>query len=264
MKKTALLAALILSLTGCATSGYNKFYHSNAPEVLPSFVETLKEGQEPRVINSSNLDEDKYSLLAKGYLQLGYASFNGKLEDIENAKAKAKELKATTVLIANKFTDSQTVTTPLFLPNNQTTYNSGTASAYGSGGSAYGSYSGTSTTYGTQVVPMTSTVRRYDQAALFFVKDTRKPKFGVSAIPLTAEKREQIKRNTGVLISVVREDSPAFFANIMRNDILIKLNNQEVRNIKEFIEFAKKVDKGDLMTVTIIRKGEEMDIDVQL
>ena len=36
----------------------------------------------------------------------------------------------------------------------QTTYNSGTANAYGSGGYAYGSYSGTSTTYVQQTTPV--------------------------------------------------------------------------------------------------------------
>jgi hypothetical protein len=35
----------------------------------------------------------------------------------------------------------------------QTTYNSGTASAYGTGGSAYGTYSGTSTTYVQKTTP---------------------------------------------------------------------------------------------------------------
>lgn len=36
----------------------------------------------------------------------------------------------------------------------QTTYNSGTANAYGTGGSAYGTYSGTSTTYVQKTTPV--------------------------------------------------------------------------------------------------------------
>ena len=36
----------------------------------------------------------------------------------------------------------------------QTTYNSGTANVYGTGGSAYGTYSGTSTTYVQQTTPI--------------------------------------------------------------------------------------------------------------
>ena len=67
-------------------------------------------------------------------------------------------------LYGYKYTNTQTNSGALVLP--KTNYHSGTV--YGSSG-GYASYSGTST--GTTIVPYSNTQRRYDQQAMFFIKN---------------------------------------------------------------------------------------------
>ena len=214
---------ITLVITGCAQSGYKQFFKPYVDARTIPDVELLREGQEPKVFGSDNFERDIKILRAKRYIVIGYSSFNGGYEDNSNAAAQAKRIGATLVLINSKFTNTQTTTSTLFLPDNKTTYQSGTGTANTTYNSAYGGYlgssttnayySGTSTTYGTKTVPITSHQRRYDQTAIYLVKLTKKLKFGVLFKELTPDQRHSLERNTGTLIDIVIEKTPAFYAN---------------------------------------------------
>jgi serine protease Do len=272
--KIIVLSLVILFLTGCAQSGYKKFYNPYVDAKTLPDIELLTQGQEPKVFGTDNFDRDILTLRAKLYIPIGYSSFNGSYEDTKNASAQAKRIGATIVLVNSKYTNTQTTTSTLFLPDNKTTYHSGNASAnttynnsnggYLGNSNANAAYSGTSTTYGTKAVPITSHQRRYDQNAVYLVKSTRKPKFGISFNDLNPAQRTDLERNTGVFIIVVIEDSPAFFANVIAGDVLIAVDGHQVINTKQAKRLMGSVSSASSSSeLTIIRKGKERTIHVQ-
>lgn len=247
-------------LAGCVAgiSGYQQFYKPYVdPKSIPN-VQLLAPGEQPTIYSSNDLDRDTNTLIAKGFWPVGASAFNGALESEYSAAAQAVRIGAQVVLMKSAYTNTQTNTIPLVLPSSSTTYGSGTA--YGSGGTA--SYYGSSTTYGTTLVPITSQQRRYDQSAMYFVRLNKKYKFGIRAIDLTPEQRMVIERNTGVFVATVIENTPAFVANILPGDILIRFNGVDVQNTKHVGELMDAASVNSRCKLTVLRNGKEKNISV--
>lgn len=259
MNKILLLICSVVVVTGCATNGYNKFYSPVVDARTLSDVEILQEEQEPKIFGTDDFNRDISILRAKGYIVVGESSFNGGLESVSHASDQAKEVGATVVLVKSEYTNTQTINSALFVPNNQTTYYSG--SVYGGG--KLGGYSGMSTTYDTTVIPYTSYQRRYDQNAIYFVKSNKKYKFGLIIDDLSPELRNRLERNTGALISIVVENTPAFYANVIPGDVLIAVDGVEVRNAENASYILGQVNSTTSSTLTIIRNMQERKILVQ-
>lgn len=104
---------------------------------------------------------------------------------------------------------------------------------------------------------------RYDQVAFYFIKSTKKIRFGVYLNDLPPDMRAELERNTGALIDVVVEDTPAFYSNIMAGDVLISIDDQLVRNAEHASELMAAVPDSKLSSnFLVIRKGEEKSIKV--
>jgi serine protease Do len=264
---------LVLLVQSCAKSGYKTFYTSYADAKTLPDVELLQEGEEAKIYGSDNVQRDSLILRSKKYIPVGYSSFNGGYEDTKNAGTQAKLVGATVVLVSSKYTNTQTTTSTLLLPDNKTTYHSGTANAnttYSSNGSYLGSsntnalYNGTSTTYGTKAVPITTNQLRYDQGAMYFVKSNQKYKFGVQFSDLTPEQRNLLERNTGAQVKVVIEDSPSFYSNVLAGDFLIAVDGQLIKNTEHGVKLMGSVpSEANYSTLTVIRNGTKKDIKVQ-
>ncbi|UUZ67957.1 PDZ domain-containing protein [Polaromonas sp. P2-4] len=100
---------------------------------------------------------------------------------------------------------------------------------------------------------------------MYFVKSTRKLKFGLFPIDLPPELRAKLERNTGALIDIVAEDSPAFAANVLPGDVLIELNGTIVLSAKHAGELmqAATPKEGKCM-LKLIRNGTERSIELRL
>lgn len=247
-------------LLACS-SNHQVFYKPYADAKTLPDVQLLGKDEAPKVFSSNNMDRDVKIAISKGYYFIGVSEFNGEYESEQSVVNQAKSVGAVFVLVNSKFTESRAVTMPLFLPDSQTTYHSG--SIYG----AYGStnYSGTSTSYGTKVVPITSRQERYDQTAMYFVKSTKKPKFGIMVDDLPLELRLKYERNTGVLINVVFEESPAFTANILPGDILIEFNGTIITNVQQALSLMRKYSPQEGGCILkIIRNGTVKNIEIKL
>ena len=259
MRQIATVFACFI-LAACA-SGYQQFYKPYIDARTLPDVQLLGNGEAPKIFSSNDMQRDIKIAVSKGYRSIGASSFNGQIESEQAVVNQAKSVGAVLVLVNSKFTESRTITTPLILPNNQTTYNSG--SVYGTYGSA--NYSGSSTTYGTTVVPITTQQQRYDQTAVYFVKSTKKLKFGLFTVDLTPELRSKYERNTGAVIDVVAEESPAFAANVLPGDILIELNGTPIINAKHASEIMQSAQPKDGKCILkVIRNGIEKSIELQL
>ena len=259
MKKYLLLSIAIF-LQGCAQSGYKQFYKSYVdPRTAPEF-EVIGENELPKLYGSGDFDSDIKALRAKRYVVVGVSSFNGGYEDTKNALTQAKRIGATVVLVNSEYTGTQTSTAPLFLPSNQTTYHSGIIS----GGGVYGGYNGTSTTYGTTVVPITTQQRRYEQTAVYLVKSNKKAKFGLLINDLNPQQRLEIERNTGAYIDVVFEGTPAFYSNVMSGDILLAVNAISVKDLKHALKLMADVPASSKnSTLTVLRNNVQKEIVIE-
>lgn len=268
MKKFLILLPLTLSfiLSGC-TNPYKEYYNSTfessyfTPEEREDII-FLKDGEEPILIKTPDMDEAVYDALAKGYIILGFSSFTGPLNDISLLVRQAKDVKATHVLYDFTFSETRSGTTSIALPDYQTTNSQGSIiSPYG----GYANYYGTSTTVGTKYIPMTYHVDRYNQVAAFFVQNKKRYRFGIRTDDLTQEQRSYIGQNTGAVITLVMYDSPAFNANIMRNDILIKIDNTKIINSKQAAETMSSVPFGTKKVIfTVFRNNQKINIPVML
>lgn len=254
------IIACALVLSACA-SGYQQFYKSYVDAKSLPNVQSLPPTEIPKIYSSNDLQRDVKIARSRGYIPIGHSSFNGAMESERGIVTQAQQTGAVLVLITSKFAETRTITTPLFVPNNQTTYSSGTV--YGTSSSV--NYSGTSTTYGTTVIPITTQQQRYEQTAVYFVKSTRKLKFGLFPVDLPPELRSKLERNTGALIDIVAEESPAFAANVLPGDVLIELNGAIVLNAKhasELMQSAQPINRKALLKV--VRNGTERIIEVML
>lgn len=263
ISRFVVVAVLFTLFTGCAAkTGYKDYYEANFdPREYADELKVLSEGEQPKVFTSADLEADVLEMRSRNFVVVGVSAFNGGYEELENAVAQAKRVGASVVLVNVQYTNTQTNQTTLFLPDTQTTYFSG--SAYGSGG--YASGTGTATTYGSQAVPIKRTQRRYDQTAVYFVERTEQPRFGFYPAPLTSALRQQLGRNTGLLIEMVYDDSPFFYANILPRDVMTKFNGRDIRNIEDISKAIATVpEDAETVDVTVIRGGEEKEITVEL
>lgn len=251
---------LLISLTACA-SGHQQFYKSYEDANTLSEVITLAPGEIPKVVITNDLDRDVNMTRSKGYIVIGVSTFNGDLESEDSIIQQARNVGALLVLVNSEFTETRRSTTPLVVPNNQTTYSSG--SVYGAYGSA--SYSGSNTTYGSTVVPITTHQQRYDQTAVYFVRSTRKLKFGLHSIDLPQDLRASLERNTGVLIDIVFEDTPAFSANILPGDVLVEIDGTAILNAKHASEVMRSASPSNGECVLkLIRNGQGRTVVLKL
>ncbi len=73
-----------------------------------------------------------------------------------------------------------------------------------------------------------------------------------------------LKAKSGVLVTDVREGSPAAIAGIVKNDVVIALDKDEIKTFQDLKRAlaAKKVN--DVVTITVQRGDEKMDLKVTL
>jgi S1-C subfamily serine protease len=147
-----------------------------------------------------------------------------------------------------------------FVPNSSTTYSSGTV--YGPGVSAF--YSGTSQTYSTSsvVTSIPYSVPRFDYGATYWVK-IKPPILRVRVVDVPSEKSQELGRSAGALVDLVMFDSPARAANIIRGDIIIRLDETQVTGAQQFIGALQRY-AGQQVPIELIRDGRVMTVDVSL
>ena len=93
-----------------------------------------------------------------------------------------------------------------------------------------------------------------------------RPFMGISYSPLRPVQDAQLglPANTGVLIGNVTSGSPAEKAGIQRNDVILKINGQDVRGESGVPSMLLSKKPGDTITVTILRGGKQQDVQVTL
>lgn len=67
---------------------------------------------------------------------------------------------------------------------------------------------------------------------------------------------------TGMRITGVRSDGPASRAGLQSGDVIIRLNDREVKDIYAYMDVLNTLEKGQQTTVTVVRNGQEQTFDI--
>lgn len=261
-----LLIGLALILSGCA-SGYKQFYRP-AQGLTPEMVAMRRQAPPPPLPvveraqpSDSHVILDAYA--KRGYLMIGHSMFNsGQKQPEESAVRQGQEVGADLVLILNpKYTGSITSSIPITTPTTNTSYSTGSATAYGSRGpvTVYGS--GTTTTYGTTTEYIPITVHRMDYGAVYFVK--QRVGLGVVIRDLNDSERQELQTNRGTAVRLIIDDSPAFNADILVGDIITAVDNIPITNSRAFTD-AVRGRAGMVVKISLMRRGQKIEKSVQL
>lgn len=259
MRRVSVLCVLLFVFSGCANN-YAKFYNDlsggmnvfeNSNLVVPTTT--------PILIQGSDVQNDTARMREDGYMLLGYSSFNAGPVNQSGAISQAKKVHADTAIVYSRYTGTISGSMPIMMPDQQTTYHSG--SIYGSGG-GYANYQGSSTTYGTRTMYMPYSVNRLDYYATYWIK-VKQFSLGVSIDNLTDELRKSIESNKGVYITVVVKGSPAFDNNLLVGDIIRRINSVEVSDGSHFVELIAQ-NKGRQIELEIVRADKTIVKHIQL
>ena len=88
---------------------------------------------------------------------------------------------------------------------------------------------------------------------------------GVEMQPLTAALREGMNYDgDGVLVSRVKEDSPADQAGIRKGDIIVSLNSRTMKSPDQLTSTIRDSKVGQTVAVTLWRNGERRSVSVRL
>lgn len=263
--KFALSLAASLFLAGCA-SGYSQFYTpvEGADSQSISAVRVAPPPAMPKLDRSGDTPDNIVSAYSRhGYVVIGYSSFNsGRAESEQGALEQGAKVGADVVVVVNPtYTGTVSSVIPMTTPTTQTSYSSGTATAYGAGGTVNAYGSSTTTTYGTNTTYIPMHTNRYDYGALYLVK--RRYTLGTHWRDLTDAERQALQTNKGVYILGVVNGTPAFEADILPGDVILSINGQSA---SDQMGFSKLIDahRGQTVRLAIFRQGAPITKEVQL
>ncbi len=74
----------------------------------------------------------------------------------------------------------------------------------------------------------------------------------------------KVDENAGVLITEVVDESPAAKAGLKSGDVITKIGDEELHNIKDLHSALREYDDGDEVVLKIVRKGKQKDFTVKL
>lgn len=259
MRSIIILIFTSIMLCGCVNN-FEQFYVDVSQNFQGNYQ--LNAG-EPHIIQGSNdMDADVVEMLSQGYVQIGYSSFQSGAAQMQQLTNQAKEVGAWKVLAYESYAGTVSGNIPITLPDTQTTYHSGNMNIYGNGGSAYGNYSGTSTTYGTKTTYMPYSSNRYDYVALYFARGSITI-FGAHFRDLNQEEKRRVGSNTGVSVITPVDNTPAFYADVLPGDVITSINRIKFNDYLEFAAFLKE-ERGNEVNLEIWRDGRVLDKVVKL
>lgn len=259
----ALLMADICACMNLYAVHYHDFWASTPATQIPAIETTAGD---PVVYNGKNVDADFLAMVENGYVILGYSSFNATsvAGDASGAMQKAKELKAAVVLTYGKFTHTVSGNIPYTVRNPSETVTTNYSGNI-SGSGRFATFSGTATTTvpgGHTIYNIPYQVDHFDFLATYWVK-RKPPVLGLFTKDLSDDLRRQLQRNRGVVVLAVVKDSPAFNVDILRGDVVIRLGEVEITDIRS-MEMAQSKYAGQEIPISLLRNGEPKEILVRL
>lgn len=251
MKMNWVALGLIVSVTACASNftQYYTDYSAGIDYVAPAT-------KDPQIVNVPGSPQEAiYQMYTNGYVLVGESAFNASPEDTSGALAQAKKVGAEFVVLQSKYTNTVSGSIPLTTQQTITSRTDGTATAYGPGGMATGTYSGTTTTSAPTTTNIPYSVSRYDQNALYFAP-MKEACMGVLFEDLTDSERVMLGTNKGARVTAVRKGSPAYNADVLPNDYITYFNQEPLTDV------TPPPRRGQVFELGIVRGAEKVKLQV--
>lgn len=70
--------------------------------------------------------------------------------------------------------------------------------------------------------------------------------------------------NKGLRVDGVKKDGPAFKGGMLKGDVIIAVNGKDVKNIYEYMDRLKGLEKGQTVNVDVMRGGKKLVLLIQL
>ncbi|NJE46085.1 PDZ domain-containing protein [Thermococcus sp. GR7] len=67
----------------------------------------------------------------------------------------------------------------------------------------------------------------------------------------------------GILVSGVLEDGPAYGV-LQQGDVIIAMDGQQIKDMEQFIKFMNTTKPGQVLTITVLRGGNEINLQLKL
>lgn len=236
---------------GALANDWEKFYTPT-----PSAVPAIASGTPPQIVSSAgSFEGDVEAMWKRGFVMLGYSQFNSANSKTKDAERLAKKLKAKFVIVATDLTSSSVTSIPLTMPSTTSSNTSGTVSVVGRGGVSSGTYSGTTTNYGTTTTYIPMTVNRFDKFAMYFA-EAPKIGSGIFSRELSPEEVAKYETQRAFAIRFIRDGSPAYMADLLPGDVITHVNDEPA----DEANWSKARASNEPMNLSIYRNGRRKNI----
>ncbi|MGA9852702.1 MAG: PDZ domain-containing protein [Gammaproteobacteria bacterium] len=255
-----ILVPTILTALLCACANpFVQYYHPN------NFYDPSRRvgppSASPQIYAGSDFKQDTKYYLEEGYAVIGTSSFNGPSGQYSKAVDEGEKVGADIVILYSRYTNTVSGVMPLTTPHTETSTTNMNGSVYGTGGMVTINGTATTDTYGSQTTYIPYSVNRSDYMAVYLAKS--KPRFGAYYINLSDNERQTIGSNSGVKITLIVNESPAFYADILPGDIILKINGLAASDVQTFISESQQFG-GQQVKLTILRNGKTIQKSVKL
>lgn len=256
---TPIVTAILL--TACA-SNYTQFYKADVPAAFIAKNRLTPPPAEP-FIERMAPSTDVTDYIKRGYVTIGVSEFNSSAapaedEAIEQGKKVGADL---VVLLTPEYTGSSTTIVPFKTPTTTTSYSTGNATAHGRNGTVNVSGSSTTTTRGEQTTYIPVTNDHFNYGAWYLAK--LRWVLGVVPRELTDAERQELQSNKGVGVNFLVNNSPAFNADILPGDLILKINGEPVPDRRSFWQIIES-NSGRKVPITLYRRGKYIEKEILL
>jgi len=87
--------------------------------------------------------------------------------------------------------------------------------------------------------------------------------WGFTVQAMTAKLADFFGTDNGVLVADVRPDSPADTAGLLPGDVILRVNNSEVANVKSMLRILASPEPSDRLVLDCQRQGEKRQVTIQ-
>lgn len=89
---------------------------------------------------------------------------------------------------------------------------------------------------------------------------------GIRGAPLTPQLAERfgLERDRGVLVGEVQPGGPADEAGLVQGDVIVAIDDTRIDDLGDLFAILQRRAPGDRVTVTVVREGDEQDVEVVL
>lgn len=258
--------AVFLGLAAGCTNPYHENYLSTLDKRnKEELSRILPPSGPPRLVTSGDLKADSLKMRENGYLLVGRAKFRSTMIDETQALDQARKSGAEVVLVNHKYVNSAAESVPIeqWIPGKEIDHNETTVVQDGSATPTVIQKQSSTTVQGEfQTAYVEENMDYYDYAATFWAK--AKPSlFGVLVKELDEKTKAMIGSNKGVLVRAVIKGSPAFMADILRDDVILSLGNDMVVDPDQFFDLMMR-HQGEEVAVGLYRAGNNMTLNVTI